>query len=415
MKKRLLLSFLLLQGFIGLQKTVAQQFIYKPPILVVDFGSQGKPAGFYMDDLKEYNEQRSPCPDDGNYSFAPYTSGCFNGDWITMNEDHTPGDNEGRMLLVNASERPSTFFKYSVNNVKPGTMYEYSCWIVNVCRTSSPCNPTPPLISFIFQASNGSIFKVIRTGSIPPTNAPSWRRYYGEFTTPPGVTDFVIRMDDDTNGGCGNDFAIDDITLREIEIKQPEPETKEPPKPVVTKPAPAPVTIAVPVKKPEIKKPEVETAATPPLKKNTTTVAIEKEKPKPVVVNTAINQKPVKTTIPDVLVSRSNPVVKEILTEETEMLIQLYDNGEVDGDTVTVYDNNVLLAANAGLSEKPVSIKIKVNKQHPHHELVMVANNLGSIPPNTSLMVITANEKRYEVFISSSKQKNAKILINLLE
>jgi len=43
----------------------------------------------------------------------------------------------------------------------------------------------------------------------------------------------------------------------------------------------------------------------------------------------------------------------------------------------------------------------------------MVANNLGSIPPNTSLMVVTTTDKRYEVFISSSEKKNAKVLIDL--
>ncbi len=415
MKKKLFLTFLLLQVCISLQQAFAQQFNYKPPLLIIDFGSQGKPPGFYMDDLKEYNEQRGPCPDDGNYSFAPRTNGCFNGDWITMTEDHTPGDTEGRMLLVNAAHQPGTFFKYSLSNIKPNTMYEFSCWIVNVCRTSSPCNPTRPQINFIFESGRGGIFKMIRTGAINPTNMSSWRRHYGEFTTPADVNNFNIRMDDATNGGCGNDFAIDDIMLREIEIKPAEPEVRAPSKPVVTKPVPAPATTALPAKKPEIKKPDVIIPATPPLKKNTTNVAVEKDRPKPAIVNTTINQKPVKATIPDVLVYRTNPVVKEISTEETEMLIQLYDNGEVDGDTVTVYDNNVLLAANAGLSEKPVTIKIKVDKQHPHHELVMVANNLGSIPTNTSLMVITANDKRYEVFISSSKQKNAKILINLLE
>jgi len=45
----------------------------------------------------------------------------------------------------------------------------------------------------------------------------------------------------------------------------------------------------------------------------------------------------------------------------------------------------------------------------------MVANNLGSIPPNTSIMIITANNKRYEVFISSSEQENAKVVIDLKE
>jgi len=56
-----------------------------------------------------------------------------------------------------------------------------------------------------------------------------------------------------------------------------------------------------------------------------------------------------------------------------------------------------------------------VNRDQPHHELVMVADNLGSIPPNTSLMIVTAGAKRYEVFISSTKQKNAKVVLDLKE
>jgi hypothetical protein len=95
------------------------------------------------------------------------------------------------------------------------------------------------------------------------------------------------------------------------------------------------------------------------------------------------------------------------------MVIELYDNGDIDGDTVTIYHNNELVVNRAGLSSKPITIKIKVDKNAPHHELVMVANNLGSIPPNTSLMIVTANKKRYEVYISSSEQKNAKVVIDL--
>ncbi len=72
-----------------------------------------------------------------------------------------------------------------------------------------------------------------------------------------------------------------------------------------------------------------------------------------------------------------------------------------------------MIVATSGLSEKPISFHIVVDAMHPHHELVMVADNLGSIPPNTSLMVVTANNKRYEMFISSSEQKNAKIVLDL--
>jgi len=40
----------------------------------------------------------------------------------------------------------------------------------------------------------------------------------------------------------------------------------------------------------------------------------------------------------------------------------------------------------------------------------MVAENLGEIPPNTSLMVVKAGGKQYEVRITSTEQKNAVIV-----
>jgi len=43
----------------------------------------------------------------------------------------------------------------------------------------------------------------------------------------------------------------------------------------------------------------------------------------------------------------------------------------------------------------------------------MVADNLGEIPPNTSVMIINAAGVRYEVFISSTEQRNAKVVIEL--
>jgi hypothetical protein len=120
-------------------------------------------------------------------------------------------------------------------------------------------------------------------------------------------------------------------------------------------------------------------------------------------------------SIPDVILSRKNPVIKKIETDPGELIVELYDNGQVDGDTVSIYHNNELIVSHAGLSEKPVQFKIKVDANDPHHELIMVADNLGSIPPNTSLMIITTKGNRYEIFISSSEQQNAKLLIELKE
>jgi hypothetical protein len=106
-------------------------------------------------------------------------------------------------------------------------------------------------------------------------------------------------------------------------------------------------------------------------------------------------------------------LIKRITGEPGEIEINLYDNGQIDGDTVSIYHNNELVVSKAGLSQKPVKWRIALDAQHPHHEFVMVAENLGSIPPNTSLMIVKVGEKRYEVFISSSMQTNAKVVVDL--
>jgi type IV secretory pathway VirB9-like protein len=38
---------------------------------------------------------------------------------------------------------------------------------------------------------------------------------------------------------------------------------------------------------------------------------------------------------------------------------------------------------------------------------MMYADNLGRIPPNTALMVVTAGKNRYELRVISSEQKSA--------
>jgi hypothetical protein len=116
---------------------------------------------------------------------------------------------------------------------------------------------------------------------------------------------------------------------------------------------------------------------------------------------------------PLVLKTRENALVKKIETEASEIKIEIYDNGEIDGDTISIYHNNTLIRSHMRLSQKPISFTFTVDPSQPHHEIIMVAENLGSIPPNTSVMIINTPSNRYEVFISSSEQKNAKVIFDL--
>jgi hypothetical protein len=105
---------------------------------------------------------------------------------------------------------------------------------------------------------------------------------------------------------------------------------------------------------------------------------------------------------------REKELVQVIKLENPSIKIELYDNAEIDNDTITVLLNNKLLLYRRMLTDKPLTITLNAFP-NTDYELVMYADNLGSIPPNTALMVVTAGTKKYEVHLSSSEQKSASV------
>ncbi len=144
----------------------------------------------------------------------------------------------------------------------------------------------------------------------------------------------------------------------------------------------------------------------PPVAKPDTVV-----KTQPPAKATEVVPEKIKIPVPEVIKKRSNPLIRTIVTNQPDIKIDLYDNGDIDGDTITVYHNNEVIAWKKGLTDKPVTINVKADAGNTMHEFVMVADNLGSIPPNTALMIITTGGKRYQLFVSSDKQKNAKVVV----
>jgi len=94
------------------------------------------------------------------------------------------------------------------------------------------------------------------------------------------------------------------------------------------------------------------------------------------------------------------------------LLLSLYDNGEVDGDTVSVLLNGTIILEKQGLSTVAIKKTIYIPANTDRMELVMYAESLGSIPPNTGLLVIRDGKKLYEVRFSGDLQKNASIVFN---
>ncbi|MFT3674687.1 MAG: hypothetical protein QM781_02195 [Chitinophagaceae bacterium] len=122
---------------------------------------------------------------------------------------------------------------------------------------------------------------------------------------------------------------------------------------------------------------------------------ISKPLPKPVIPR------------PEVLKTRQNELMKALVINHEDVTIKIFDNGEIDDDTISVYLDNKLILSNKRLTASPLTFRFKLNEDDPDHELVMVAENLGRIPPNTSLMIVEAGDQRFEVRITSTEQKNA--------
>ncbi len=106
---------------------------------------------------------------------------------------------------------------------------------------------------------------------------------------------------------------------------------------------------------------------------------------------------------------RRADILKTIEIENASFKVDLYDNGEVDGDSVSLFYNGKLILSHKRLSEKPITLILDATTDHDINELTMYAENLGEIPPNTALMVITDGDKRYEARISSDLKNSGTI------
>lgn len=127
------------------------------------------------------------------------------------------------------------------------------------------------------------------------------------------------------------------------------------------------------------------------------------------IVLTRIQKSAFKPEVPPVLIERKLDLVKEIKCDTGTLRLDFYDNGVIDGDTVSVYVNDIAVVSRQVLATKPITIYVKIELSKQRQEMVMVGENLGTIPPNTALMIVNANDKRYQVYLTSDNKKNAMV------
>ncbi len=104
---------------------------------------------------------------------------------------------------------------------------------------------------------------------------------------------------------------------------------------------------------------------------------------------------------------RTENVIGSFNVDQEKINIYLYDNGEVDGDTVSLFFNEEVIAYRVGLNETAIQYELMMDKKRTKNKLLFVAHNLGRIPPNTGAMRIAIGGKIYRQFISADFEKNA--------
>lgn len=157
---------------------------------------------------------------------------------------------------------------------------------------------------------------------------------------------------------------------------------------------------------PSVKKPEpVLSTTTPILKQTPEKINAEDAKP-PEETKIA---PPLNKALTAQYEKRNSDVIKTIEIDNKTFNVDLYDNGEIDGDSISLFFNGKLILSHKRLSDKAISLKLNIDETRDENELIMYAENLGTIPPNTALMVVHDGDNRYEVRISSDLKKSGVI------
>ncbi|MFY7899147.1 MAG: hypothetical protein ACOVNY_03110 [Chitinophagaceae bacterium] len=109
--------------------------------------------------------------------------------------------------------------------------------------------------------------------------------------------------------------------------------------------------------------------------------------------------------------NRLQQIFQEIEVENDILKIELYDNGAIDYDSVSLFFNQKEIVPKSMLHFNAITIDVTVDTTVAYNELSMFAHNEGEVAPNTAVLILYDGKKRHEIVLSSDMKKNATIRI----
>lgn len=103
---------------------------------------------------------------------------------------------------------------------------------------------------------------------------------------------------------------------------------------------------------------------------------------------------------------------KEWTVKNKKITLQIWDNNKEDGDIISLKFNDTWILSSFLLKKEKHSITIELKEKD--NQLLMFAENLGSIPPNTAAISIDDNELVRTFMLNSdmSKSESVKIILD---
>ncbi|MFD0763607.1 gliding motility-associated C-terminal domain-containing protein [Mucilaginibacter lutimaris] len=214
-KRALILSALamLLTLKVGAQNSLGD------PVLYEDFGFGGvySPVG---PPLPAGNTTMAPggsdrCPLPGRYMILNTSSNCYGDTFSTINFDHSGTNPYGYLMMINGDDKPVVYYTNKISGSKfcPGTKYQLAAFFKNInTQMPRPAGYVDPSISFTVKTANGA---VLANEVIGPFTSDTFTQYHIDFVSPADGSDVIISLNNASlTGTIGNDFAMDDITVK---------------------------------------------------------------------------------------------------------------------------------------------------------------------------------------------------------
>lgn len=181
--------------------------------VTIDFGT-GLGTGSAINNVPSPYTFSQDCPAEGSYTISNTSPFCFNNTWQVVPFDHTPTDVNGRFLIVNALAGPSTIYVDNVSGLCPGTTFQVESWVMNMMKPiGCSGNSILPNLTFSITDMQGNLLGQKLTNNISTTNIVTWIPQIFTFTAP-ADGNIILKITSNAQAGCGNEFAIDDISFK---------------------------------------------------------------------------------------------------------------------------------------------------------------------------------------------------------